>query len=284
MSCVGLIACVALLLSIAGSFSVQPSVIGIDFGTDWLKVSMIKTGTPLDIVFNSESKRKTPTAVTIREGVRYYGSESINLETRFPQDTYARLKSLLGQKFDGAAALQYRSVFQNTMVLESRRGGVAFKHESTVPGEEAILSVEELVALLLDHARDQAETAGKEPVSGAVITVPPFFTQIERQALLDAAKIAKLPVLGLMSDETAVALNYAVSRSFPVQQNHIFYDMGAGSTVAAVVQFDALNSTKSKTSTPVISVKSIGYDKNLGGTQFDVKLQQFLAAEFTKTL
>ncbi|KAJ3184592.1 Hypoxia up-regulated protein 1 [Geranomyces variabilis] len=278
----------ALLLLAAAPLPAAASVIGIDFGTDWSKTALVRSGAPLDIVLNTESKRKTPSVVLVRQGDRRYGSDAVALSTRFPQDNYPALKNLLGKLYDDPIAAAYRDTFANRMVRDPVRGTVSFTFNETTT-----FSVEELVAMQLAAAKKQAEDAGQEFVAGAVLTVPPYWGQFERRALLDAAELANLRVLALVSDETAVALNYASGRTFGAKpEHHIFYDMGAGSTVAALVRFQQATpaaagagkkASSSATSNVVeLEVQAVGYDASLGGHSVDVKLQQHLAQEFTK--
>ncbi|KAJ3087882.1 hypothetical protein HK102_010077 [Quaeritorhiza haematococci] len=271
----------SLLLGSQNAFSVEASVVGIDYGTDWFKVSIVKPGVPLEIVLNRESKRKTAATVAIRDGVRLYGSDAVNTGIRFPQNSYPSLKNLLGKSFDDAVAEHYRSTFSNDMFKDEKRDTCAFRHG------ESVLTVEELVGMQLAHAKKQAEIHGGEPVAGAVITVPPYFNQFERQALLDAAEIAGLNVFSLISDETAVAMNYAMDRSFAEKEHYVFFDMGAGSTVVTLVAFQNVEvpvfpGSKKNQTVVEIDVKAMGYDATLGGNSFDVKLQQFLAEKFVE--
>ncbi|KAJ3128212.1 Hypoxia up-regulated protein 1 [Nowakowskiella sp. JEL0407] len=274
------------LLSLLFLYSAFPStsasVIGIDYGTDWFKVSLVKIGVPLDIVLNAESKRKTQSIVTIRSGVRYFGSDAVSLAPRFPHLTFTSLKELLGKLQTDSAVAEYQKSFTNEFVSDSTRGTVAFNVNQT------IFSVEELVAMQLAEAKRQAENYGGEKITGAVITVPPYFNQFERQAMLDAAELAGLKVFSLMNDETAVALNYAMGRKFTGNsQHHIFYDMGAGSTVASLVKFENIivkdSPTAKNRSVPNVEVLAVGYDSSLGGSAIDKRLQNFLAARFAET-
>ncbi|KAI8915453.1 Hsp70 protein-domain-containing protein [Powellomyces hirtus] len=273
-SLVPFLALLILALCTVAPHGSSASVIGIDFGTEWSKVALVKSGVPLDIVLNAESKRKTPAVVFVKEGDRRYGSDAVALSTRFPQDSYPALKNLLGKLYDDPIAEAYRATYTNTMVRDPVRGTCAFKFNETTT-----FSVEELVAMQLAYAKKQAEVAGQEFVAGAVLTVPPYWGQFERQALLDAAELASLRVLSLINDETAVALNFASGRQFPQPQYHIFYDMGAGSTVAALVKFHNPGTTK-HSKTLELEVQAVGYDASLGGHSVDVKLQHHLANEF----
>ncbi|KAI9021643.1 Hsp70 protein-domain-containing protein [Phycomyces nitens] len=229
----GLVFTVA-LLSVFIAQGTDAAVMSIDYGTEWFKVGLIKSGIPLDVALNKDSKRKTQSVVTIRDNVRIYGSDAISLAGRFPQFTYFNLKSVLGKPYDDKHCQEFRHRFVNTMVLDPSRADMpAFHHNDT-----DILTVEELIAYQFQTARQQAINTAGEDVKDVVITVTPFANQYERQAILDAAELAGLKVLSLMHDETAVALNYAMNRQFEkTPEYHIFYDMGAGSTVASLVSF-----------------------------------------------
>ncbi|OBZ86090.1 Hypoxia up-regulated protein 1 [Choanephora cucurbitarum] len=252
----------------------------IDYGTEWFKVGLIKPGMPLDVALNKDSKRKTQSIVTIRHGERIYGSDAVSLAGRFPHLTYSNLKSIIGKRFNDPLVEEFRQRHVNQMVLDTERDMPTFIHNETTQ-----LSVEELIAYQFQNAKQQASATAGENVKDCVITVTPFANQYERQSILDAAELAGLNVLSLMHDETAVALNYAVNREIgSVPENHIFYDMGAGSTVASIVTFSNVETKEKKTvrSEPQLEVRGVGFDRTLGGHELDVRLQQLLATEFMK--
>ncbi|KAF9968117.1 hypothetical protein BGZ70_006516 [Mortierella alpina] len=253
------------------------AVIAIDYGTDWFKVALVKPGIPLDIVLNTESKRKTPSAITIRGDERAFGSESLSLATRFPQDSFIGVKRILGRDYDDDHCVEYRKTFTNNMSKDPVRGTAVLETTTGVK-----YTAEELVAMQFALAKRQAEDTAGETIRDVVITVPPFFNQFERQAVLDAAELAGLRVLSLVHDESAVALNYGMTRAFPQEQCHLFYDMGAGSTVASLACFQDLTVKDGKLNKTVqqIEIKSVGYDRTLGGHEFDIRLQKLLAEKF----
>ncbi|KAG0057180.1 hypothetical protein BGZ83_001123 [Gryganskiella cystojenkinii] len=257
---------------------VDAAVMSIDYGTDWFKVALVKPGIPLDIVLNAESKRKTQSAITIRGDDRAFGSEALSLATRFPQDSYIGLKRILGRDYDDDHSVEYRNTFTNNMIRDPVRGTAQFETSS---GSK--FTVEELVAMQFALAKQQAEDTAGESVKDVVITIPPYFNQFERQAMLDAAELAGLRVISLIHDESAVALNYAMTRTFPQEQCHIFFDMGAGSTAASLACFQDISVKdvgKFNKTIQQVEIKSVGYDRTLGGHEFDVRLQKFLADKF----
>ncbi|KAI8974913.1 heat shock protein 70 family [Pilobolus umbonatus] len=254
------------------------AVMSIDYGTEWFKVGLIKPGLPLDVVLNKDSKRKTQSVVTVRDNERVYGSDAISLAGRFPQYTYFNLKSIIGKQYDDPHCVEYRHRYVNKMIVDVDRHMPLFLHNNTKQ-----VTIEELIAYQFQNAKEQASITAGESVKDVVITVTPFAHQYERQAILDAAELAGLNVLSLMHDETAVALNFAVNRDIGKEpESHIFYDMGAGSTVASIVTFSEVPVKEGKKSptAPQLEVKSVGYDRTLGGHEFDVRIRQLLADSF----
>ncbi|KAF0478530.1 HSP70-domain-containing protein [Gigaspora margarita] len=262
----------------------EAAVIAVDYGTNWFKVGLVKPGIPLDIVLNRDSKRKTPSVITIRGEERIYGTDAVNLGARFPFNTYFSLKQIIGRLADDKYVQAYQSIFPNKIIPDPLRGTVLFQHNETT-----VFSIEELLAMQLSYARELAEATAHESIKDVVITVPPYYNQFERQAILDAANIAGLHVLSLINDETAVGLNYAITHfsSFTEEpQYHIFYDMGAGSTKASLISFKTVEiKDVGRFNKTVINmdVISIGYDKTLGGQEIDIRLRSYLAEQFDKT-
>ncbi|KAI9190129.1 lumenal Hsp70 protein [Blastocladiella emersonii ATCC 22665] len=260
-----LVVCLALARAASGA------VLGIDYGSDWFKVALGRPGKPIDLVLNRESKRKTHSLLTLRTDERFFGTDAAALAPRFSTTTFPHLKVLLGKLANSTEAERYAALFPPEILADADRGTVRFAGLNNDS-----YSVEELVAMQLSHARAQAEDSLKKPVKDAVITIPPYFNQFEREALLAAADLAGLRVLSLLHDETAVAINYALSRQFKEPQTHIFYNMGASSTSAALVRFE-----QDRKATKVI-VKAVGYDASLGGSTIDASLVKHLEAAFTE--
>lgn len=120
-------------------------------------------------------------------------------------------------------------------------------------------------------------------ITECVLTVPGYFGQAEREALLTAAELANLKVLQLINDYTAVALNYGVFHRAEINetaQYFVFYDMGAYKTSAAVVSYQLMKDKVTKETNPVIQVLGVGYDRTLGGLELQLRLRDYLAAEF----
>ena len=136
-----------------------------------------------------------------------------------------------------------------------------------------------------------SSTDSKETVRDVVLAVPAYFTQFERDAIVDALEIAGLRLVALVNDGTAVALNYAMTRSFPEREYHVVYDAGASGVRATVVAFSSSTpddkSTKSKAKDATtgkestqITVAGVGFDRSAGGLELDRRLRDMLAADF----
>ncbi|KAK0447909.1 Hsp70 protein-domain-containing protein [Desarmillaria tabescens] len=259
-------------------FSLLPSAFGsvlaIDYGTEWIKASLMKPGLPFDVLLNKDSKRKIQSVVAWKKDDRLFGTDAFNLASRFPSDSFSSLKLLQAVPFQ-SDAVSYYTTISTADVVETSRKTVALRQSD---GTE--WSVEELIAMQLSYIKSLAETLGEEKISDVIVTVPPYFTQFERDAVADAIEISGLRTLALINDGTAVAVNYAMTRTFPKQEYHIIYDAGASSVRATVVSFSTDSSLKSDTPATHIAVAGVGYDRTVGGTELDRRLRELLVNEF----
>ncbi|PIA15835.1 actin-like ATPase domain-containing protein [Coemansia reversa NRRL 1564] len=196
---------------------------------------------------------------------------------RRPEQTFAGVRNLLGVAFDSEEAAAYREQFPNRMVRDAETGAVAF--ESGTEGA-APLTVPEIVAMQLRYARQLVVESEGVEVHDVVLTVPPFFDRQQRQAMLDAAALAGLRTVALVNDGSAVALSYAMSRSFERAERHVIYDMGAGKTAVTVVgMFERKSGAKGQRA-PVVSVQAYAADRMLGGQTLDFLVRDLLVARF----
>ncbi|KAJ2698389.1 lumenal Hsp70 protein [Coemansia sp. IMI 209128] len=255
------------------------AVLGIDFGTDWFTIALANPGRPLDLVLNRDANRQTASVVTVNGLERTFGSNAIAISPRLPEKTFMAVRNLLGVSYDSEVAAAYRKQFPNRMVKEPATGSVSFQYG---PGANETLTVQEIVAMQLRYAQQLVKESEGIVVKEAVFTVPSFFDRSQRQAMLDAAQLAGFRTLALVNDGSAVALNYAMSRSFTKPEKHVFYDMGAGKTVATIAGFSMRSATKalkSKKAT-VINVQAFAADSTLGGQEVDFVVRDLLVDKF----
>ena len=141
-------------------------------------------------------------------------------------------------------------------------------------------SVEELVAMEFAYIKHLAENVAGEKVIDVVVTVPPYFSQFERDAIVDSIEIAGLKTLALINDGTAVAVNYALTRTFSKPEYHIIYDAGASGIRATVASFTTANDPKSSVAETRINVGGVGYDRSTSGTELDRRMRDILIDVF----
>ncbi|THU97845.1 actin-like ATPase domain-containing protein [Dendrothele bispora CBS 962.96] len=260
------------LLVLALPSTTLAAVLAIDYGADFIKASLMKPGVPFDVLLNKDSKRKIQSSVAWKNGDRIFGSDAFNLASRFPSDSFSSVKLLQAAPFSSEAA-SYFSTISPAELRETSRSTVALKRSD---GTE--WSVEEIIGMQFSYVKGLAESVAGERVHDTIVTVPPYYSQFERDAVADAIEIAGLRTLALINDGTAVAVNYAMTRSFPTPEYHVVYDAGASSIRATVVQF----ATDHKVSPPgtQITVGGVGYDRRVGGIELDRRLREILADKF----
>ena len=246
----------------------------------WLIIS-IQPGVPMEIALNPQTKRKTSVAVSMKDGERKFGSDAMIVCVKSPKHCYYYLLDLLGKKIDHPAVVAYQKRFpQYTLEADPDRGTVLFRHDS-----DTLYSVEELLGMILAHAKTQAEAYTEQAVRDVVITTPVFFNQAERLALVASAQLGGLNVLQLMNAPLAVALNYGMFRRKEINgtvKHMMLYDMGAQATTATIVGFQIVKTKERGYSEthPQAQILGVGYDRTLGGTEITFRVREYLADQF----
>ncbi|KAK9811690.1 hypothetical protein WJX72_008444 [[Myrmecia] bisecta] len=256
----------------------------VDFGSEFIKVSVVKPGrTPISIVNNEMSKRRTSAQVAFIDGDRLLGEEAAALNVRYPDRVYAKSRDLLGKpaKHDSVQSMLNTAYLPYEVVEDAQRKTVSIKTHS---GEQ--YSAEELVASILHYAKaiTSAATEGAQ-ILDAVISVPAFFGPAQRQALLDAAALVDLNVLGLINNHAAAALQFGIDRNWENRTERvILYDMGASSVEVALVKYSSFTVKEAgKTNTySQFEVEDVTWAENLGAEKLDLILLEHFADEFNE--
>ncbi|CAG2118349.1 unnamed protein product, partial [Medioppia subpectinata] len=257
------------------------AVMSVDLGSEWMKVAIVSPGVPMEIVLNTDSQRKTPIVISFRDGERLVGDSAQAVATRFPDKAFAYFLDLLAKHRNSSVVQLFHKRFPYHRI-EDTLTGISL---STADG--LLFTPEELISMMLSKAKVYAEDSSKQPINDCVITVPPYFTQAERRALLMAADLAKLKVLQIINTNAAFALNYGVFRRKDFNTtvtNILFYDMGASSTTATIASYQLVK-TKERgfaESNPQVTIKGVGYDRTLGGLEMQIRLRDHLAKLFAE--
>ncbi|KAI7793813.1 hypoxia up-regulated protein 1 [Triplophysa rosa] len=256
------------------------AVMSVDLGSEWMKLAIVKPGVPMEIILNKESRRKTPVAVCLKENERLFGDGALGVAVKNPKVVYRFLQNLLGKTADNPMVAQYQKHFpEHQLMRDEKRGTVYFKYS-----EDIQYTPVELLGMMLNYSRGLAQDFAEQTVKDAVITVPAYFNQAERRAVLQAAHMAGLKVLQLINDNSAVALNYGVFRRKDINstaQNVMFYDMGSGSTTATIVTYQTVKTKESGTQ-PQLQIRGVGFDRTLGGFEMEMRLRDHLAKLFNE--
>nr|AAH19785.1 Hyou1 protein [Mus musculus] len=273
-------ALVAVLLADLLALSDTLAVMSVDLGSESMKVAIVKPGVPMEIVLNKESRRKTPVTVTLKENERFLGDSAAGMAIKNPKATLRYFQHLLGKQADNPHVALYRSRFpEHELIVDPQRQTVRFQISPQLQ-----FSPEEVLGMVLNYSRSLAEDFAEQPIKDAVITVPAFFNQAERRAVLQAARMAGLKVLQLINDNTATALSYGVFRRKDINstaQNVMFYDMGSGSTVCTIVTYQTVK-TKEAGMQPQLQIRGVGFDRTLGGLEMELRLREHLAKLFNE--
>ncbi|AKJ07765.1 molecular chaperone DnaK [Archangium gephyra] len=241
-------------------------VIGIDLGTTNSCVAVMEGGEPV-VIPNSEGSRTTPSMVGFTEsGERLVGQIAKRQGITNPENTVFAVKRLIGRKFDSPEAKKAISV-SPFRVVPSPNG------DAWVEIRGKGYSPPEVSAIVLMKMKQTAEDYLGEPVTEAVITVPAYFNDSQRQATKDAGRIAGLNVLRIINEPTAAALAYGLDKVRDMGSERIaVYDLGGGTFDISILEL----------SSGVFEVKSTNGDTFLGGEDFDQRLIDFLAKRFAE--
>ncbi|WNG61407.1 molecular chaperone DnaK [Archangium gephyra] len=241
-------------------------VIGIDLGTTNSCVAVMEGGEPV-VIPNSEGSRTTPSMVGFTEsGERLVGQIAKRQGITNPENTVFAVKRLIGRKFDSPEAKKAISV-SPFRVAPSPNG------DAWVEIRGKGYSPPEISAIVLMKMKQTAEDYLGEPVTEAVITVPAYFNDSQRQATKDAGRIAGLNVLRIINEPTAAALAYGLDKVRDSGSERIaVYDLGGGTFDISILEL----------SSGVFEVKSTNGDTFLGGEDFDQRLIDFLAKRFAE--
>ncbi|KXZ55613.1 hypothetical protein GPECTOR_2g1163 [Gonium pectorale] len=245
------------------------SVIGFDVGNDTSCVALArKRG--IDVLMNKESKRETPAAINFGEKMRFLGTDGAAKLGLQPQNTVHQLKRILGKKFADPEVQADIAKLPFT-VLEGPGGGCLIKVRYC--NEDAVFTPEQVMAMVIVDLKRIAEAEGGIPVTDCAISVPTYFTEAERYAMLNAAQIAGVNCLRLINETTATALAYGIYKTDLPENDPVhvvFVDVGHSHTQVSVVSLKRNQ----------LVVRSHAWDRNLGGRDFDEVLFDHFVAEF----
>jgi len=249
----------------AADDKIDGPVIGIDLGTTYSCVGIYKNGR-VEIIPNDQGNRITPSYVAFTEDERLIGEAAKTQATINPAQTLFDVKRLIGRKYDEKSVQSDKKLLPFDLVNKGGKPMIAVK----VKGETKQLMPEEVSSMVLTKMKETAENYLGKEVKHAVITVPAYFNDAQRQATKDAGTIAGLEVLRIINEPTAAAIAYGLDKK--TEKNILVYDLGGGTFDVSLLTID----------NGVFEVVATNGDTHLGGEDFDQRVMEHFIKVFNK--
>jgi L1 cell adhesion molecule like protein len=242
--------------------------IGIDLGTTYSCVAVYKNG-KVEIVSNNQGHKTMPSFVSFNGNERYIGETAKEQLGQNPSNTIYDAKRLIGRKFSDKTIQDDISHFTFKIIPDKNDKPLI---RARYMDEDKQFQVEEISAMILFKLKEIAEKYLGEKVENAVITVPAYFNDSQRQATKDAGKIAGLNVLRIINEPTAAAIAYNLQENTSQEKNILVFDFGGGTLDVTILAMD----------NGILEVKSTSGDTHLGGEDLDIRLCDYCLTEFAK--
>ncbi|CAH8293738.1 unnamed protein product [Schistosoma turkestanicum] len=245
----------------------MPNAIGIDLGTTYSCVGVFQHG-KVEIIANDQGNRTTPSYVAFTDNERLIGDAALNQVAINPTNTVFDAKRLIGRRFDDPSVQSDMKhwPFEVTQVGGKPKICVTYK------GEKKMFAAEEVSSMVLVKMKEVAESYLGKTVSDAVITVPAYFNDSQRQATKDAGAIAGLNVLRIINEPTAAAIAYGLDKKVKGERNVLIFDLGGGTFDVSLLTIED----------GIFEVKSTAGDTHLGGEDFDNRMVSHFIQEFKR--
>lgn len=242
--------------------------VGIDLGTTYSCVGVWQNG-KVEIIANDQGNRTTPSYVAFTETERLIGDAAKNQVAMNPQNTVFDAKRLIGRRFDDPKIQEDIKHWPFKVMNDNTKPKICVQYKK----ETKRFAPEEISSMVLTKMREIAEAYLGRKVRDAVITVPAYFNDSQRQATKDAGAIAGLNVLRIINEPTAAALAYGLDKNLRGERNVLIFDLGGGTFDVSILTIDEGS---------LFEVKSTAGDTHLGGEDFDNRLVNHLKDEFKR--
>jgi len=248
--------------------SSKSPAIGIDLGTTYSCVGVFQHG-KVEIIANDQGNRTTPSYVAFTDTERLVGDAAKNQAALNPTNTVFDAKRLIGRKYNDKTVQSDMKLWPFKVVEVDSRPKIQAEHK----GDEKRFSPEEISSMVLTKMKETAESYLGQKVQDAVITVPAYFNDSQRQATKDAGAIAGLNVLRVINEPTAAALAYGLDKGGKGEKNVLIFDLGGGTFDVSILSIDDGS---------MFEVKATAGDTHLGGEDFDSRMVSHFVQEFKR--
>ncbi|OXG12237.1 hsp71-like protein [Cryptococcus neoformans Tu401-1] len=241
--------------------------VGIDLGTTYSCVAVWQNDR-VEIIANDQGNRTTPSYVAFNDSERLIGDAAKNQVAMNPYNTVFDAKRLIGRKFEDAEVQADMKHWPFKVIDRSGKPAIQVEYR----GEEKIFTPEEISSMVLIKMKETAEAYLGGTVSKAVVTVPAYFNDSQRQATKDAGAIAGLDVLRIINEPTAAAIAYGLDKKSEGEKNVLIFDLGGGTFDVSLLTIEE----------GIFEVKATAGDTHLGGEDFDNRLVNHFVQEFKR--
>lgn len=268
------------LLSI---FEIKSNLLGIDFGTEYIKVSVLKPNSPFKMVENIQSKTKTPAALGFKDEERLFGADALGKKVRFPKQVFVYMHEFLGKKYDSNQVKKFMEDFFVSYETEEDQERKTFNFKVNFNKEINTFSTEEIFGMLFRYIKFLADKYAESNIRDCVVTVPSFFGYRERTAISQAVELSNLKLQALITENSAAAVQYSIDKQFNKTENIIFYNMGSSYVQATLVSYVSTFETKKNKTTELkrkINVLAESWDRYAGGNRINYNFVRYLMKLF----